>query len=156
MRYREEKVNKTLLRSPQNPLWKGGHPAIAWCSDLERENVCVGSSLCPAQQATSGLQLNVPIMAFSSLQQPTGVTARDIFCQPRGSGAALECFWIGKSGLVIFYQPSQSSVLMGPKFSICTGSRIPLIGSDNPFQTSWRLSTKSTFKCEPGLESSRI
>lgn len=58
-----------------------------------------------------------------------------MFLPAWGSGTDLEGFWIGKRVLRLLYQPSQSSVLVGPKFSNCTFSRPHLIGSDNPFQT---------------------
>lgn len=98
---------------------------------------CAQPSRLPA-----GLQLNITIMALSSPEWPRGRNGQGYFRQPRGSGATLECFRIGKSGLVIFHRPSQSSMLMDPEFSICVCSRAPSIGSlISPYKQAENLAT---------------
>lgn len=139
----EREKGRETGEDPQVPAWRG-RPSAAAGHNMQVQKgtlfteapACAQPSMLPA-----GLQLGITVMALSFLEWPTGGNSQGHSRQPRGSGTALECFHIGKSGLVIFHQPTQSSMLMGPKFSICTGSKLFSLALRSPFKQAEDLAS---------------
>lgn len=145
---RKGKRQKNSGEDPRVPAWRGGHSnAAEYNMQVQKGKMFTQAPACAQpSRLPAGLQLNITIMALSPLEWPTGGNGQGRSRQPRGSGAPLECFQIGKSRLVICYQPTQSSMLMDPKFSICTSSKILLTDSDKPFQISLKTQHQIHFQ----------
>lgn len=149
---REGKGEENSGEDPKVPAWRVGHSTAA---EYGRERVYVGCSFAQPSRLPAGLQLNITIMARSSLEWPTGGNSQEHSRQPRGSGAAPECFpklagvgwWFSTSQLNLpcSWTQNLAFVLVPELFSLALIS---------PFKQA-EDSTKSTFKCEVDLEQSQ-